>query len=392
MRLILCLFCVIASFFLHAKPLELELHAPAAIVMNADTGAILLEKKAHTPLYPASITKIATALYFLDKNQLPLHQTVTVSGDALKMKSSKNPEPPLPHWLESDGTRMGLVKGEILSLDALLHGLMLVSGNDAANVLAEVASGSVPLFVEEMNHYVQKLGCRNTQFKNPHGLHDPEHFTTAYDICLIAQQALRIPKFREIVSKTFYAKPKTNKHPQEEISQHNSLLKSGKYHYPKAIGMKTGYHSAAKNTLVAAATHEGRTLIVVLLSCEKRTDRYEDAIRIFETAFQEKKESRRLMGPEHIFNQAIAGAKTSLKAALAKEIVLSFYPSEEPNYKAFVHWDALRLPIRKNQRVGEVRVLDLKGEVLQREELVALDEVRGTFFSFLQDKLGRLFK
>jgi len=275
---------------------------------------------------------------------------------------------------------MGLQCGEHISIEALLHGLMLISGNDAANVIAEGVSGSIPSFVEEMNQYLKDLGCQNTQFSNPHGLHHFNHFTTAYDICLITQRALRIPKFREIVSKPFYMKPKTNKQGAAPIRHTNPLFKEGRFYYPKAIGVKTGFHSQAKNTFVAAAEHEGRTLISVLLGCEKRESRYEDAIRLFETAFAENKEHRCLFNRGHFYCREIMGAKENLQAELLEDLSISYYPSEESPLKAFIHWQIPSLPILKGQKVGEIHLVDETGALLQKKDLYARESVREKFF------------
>ena len=206
--------------------LHVEVSARSAILMNAETGAILYEKDSHIPRYPASTTKIATALYGLEKKP-QLEQMVSVSADALRIKPVKDKEGVPSYWDEVDGTKMGLVRGEILSLEALFYGLMRMSGNDASNVIAEHLSSSIPAFISEMNSYVYDLGCKNTRFCNPHGLHHDDHFTTAYDMCLITQRALQIPKFRELVSRGFYEKPQTNKQPKTEIQPRNALLKGG---------------------------------------------------------------------------------------------------------------------------------------------------------------------
>src|SRR5690606_27597099 len=121
------------------------------------------------------------------------------------------------YWLESDGTMMHLKVGEMVTLDALLHGMMLVSGNDAANVVAEHIEGSVPQFMDSLNEYLQSIGCKNTKYSNPHGLTHHEHWSTAYDLAVMTRKALKIPKFREIVSTLVYTKPKTNKQPQSEL-------------------------------------------------------------------------------------------------------------------------------------------------------------------------------
>lgn len=389
MQFILCL--LLFSIYLQAKPLELELSARSAILMNADSGAVLYEKHAHIPGYPASITKIATALFILDHKRPELQQMVTVSGDALKIKPLKKGEHP-PYWDEVDGTKMGILKGEILSFESLLHGLMMVSGNDAANAMAATLSPSIPDFIEEMNQYVRNLGCKNTQFMNPHGLHHPEHYTTAYDICLITKKALQIPKFREIVSKMSYLCPKSNKRGAQELRQKNALLKPGVHYYPKAIGVKTGFHSNAQNTLVAAAEHEGRTLIAVVLGCQDRKKRYEDVIELFDAAFAEQKREHTFFEANSIFTREIEGAKRPLIASLSSDLKLSYYPAEETAYKAFIQWASLPLPIAKGQIVGEVRIQDEQGRILASESLFSREEVREKFFYSLKERILGLFR
>jgi D-alanyl-D-alanine carboxypeptidase (penicillin-binding protein 5/6) len=390
MRFIVWLLCL--SFPLLAKHLDVEVSGKSAILMNADTGAILYEKHAHIPLSPASTTKIATALFVFEKNE-PLDRTMVVSGDSLKMCPTTQKANHPPHWLEPDGTMMGLRRGEQLSLESLLHGLMLVSGNDAANVIAESMAGSVPTFMGMLNEYLQGLGCINTQFSNPHGLTHPDHWSTAHDMALITKRALQFPQFRKLVSTLVYNKPKTNKQPPVEIRLTNPLLRpKNKHYYPKAIGVKTGHTAAALDTLVAAAEHEGRVLIAVVLGCEKGGSRYADVKRLFEAAFKEKKETRRLMGSENVFEREVVGSKQPLKAALGRSLSIEYYPAEEPKCKAALHWALPQLPIHKGQKVAEVHILDEKGLLLQRGELLALEEVKGTLFFRCKQTILNLFR
>src|SRR6185437_6437502 len=143
--------------------------------------------------------------------------------------------------------------GEEMPLKEYLYGMMVRSGNDAANVIAEYVSGSIPTFMQELNDYLKQIGCLNTTFCNPHGLHHPDHKTTAFDMALLTREAMKNPVFREIVSTVRHKRPKTNKRPAAVLVQTNRIIKSGtQYYYPKAIGVKTGYHSRAQNTLVAA--------------------------------------------------------------------------------------------------------------------------------------------
>lgn len=371
------------AIFLSAKPLDIPVRAPSAVLINADSGAVLFEKKGDVPFYPASITKIATALYILDQKKISLSREVTVSEESLRLRPQKGASF-LPHWLENDGSSIGLVEGEVVSLETLLHGMLLASGNDASNVLVEAVSGSIPRFVEELNHYLRAIGCLNTQFRNPHGLHCPDHFTTASDMGLIAQRALKIPKFREIVSKLSYMKPKNNKQPAQEIQQTNPLLKpKSEFYYPKAIGVKTGHTSKASYTLVAAAEQEGRTLIAVVSGCTKK-DRCEDVVRLFEAAFAEEKEEKTLFDPGQIFSREILGAKNLLRAALGSPLSISYYPAEETPYKAQLVWSLPSLPIQKGQKVGELQILTPQGLLLQRGDLLAKEEVGRTWLFVLR--------
>ncbi len=386
-------FCAFLVGPLYAKPLQIDVHAKSAIMMNLDTGAILFEKNANSAAFPASITKIATALYVLEVMHADLAKIVTVSAESIKMKPPKKNGSSVPaYWLDIDGTRMGLVKGEEISIESLLHGLMLVSGNDAANVLAEAMTGSVPAFVNDLNQYLLSIGCRDTHFSNPHGLHHSEHKTTAYDMCLIARKAMGSPKFREIVSKLNYLKPATNKNSEEHLRQFNHLLRPGRFFYSNAIGIKTGYTSLAQNTLVAAAEHEGRILVAVLLGCEKRDDRYEDAKSLFEMAFAEQKIHRTFFSGNEIYSRSIEGAANTLQALLTHELAIDYYPAEEPeNIKAQICWKISQRSIQKGAVVGEMRLIDAKGNTIQSQPLVAKEEVKSTFMYMLKDRWDRFF-
>ncbi len=213
---------------------------------------------------------------------------------------------------------MGIKAGETLPFRALIYGLMLTSGNDAANVISQYVSGSISTFMEELNRFVREKGCLQTVLYTPHGLHHPEHKTTAYDLGILACEALKNPFFREVVMTTQYVRPQTNKHPESILSQHNALVKPGRFHYPKAIGIKTGYTLSSGYTLVSAAEDDQRKLIAVLLGCEKIEHRYKDAIALFEAGFNEKKVSRTLFSKGFdLFAYSMEGGKTPLQAYLS---------------------------------------------------------------------------
>ncbi len=369
--------------------LEVDLSAKAAILINADSGVILYEKNAYVPHFPGSTTKIGTALYVLDEKNFNLDKTVTVSAEAIRRKTAKSNA---SYHLENDGTMMGILKGESVTLNSLFHGLLLVSGNDAANAIAEEISSSIPQFMNELNDYLRRVGCTDTQFQNPHGYHDPQHVSTAFDLALMAQKAFQIPAFREIVAKPFYVIPSSNKRPETKLKQFNSFICQGKYHYPKSIGGKTGYHSAAGWCLVSGAVQEGRTLIAVVLGCPQNANRYIDSRALFEAAFAEKLQTRLLVPIETIYTKLVPGAKKELRASLTRDLSLSFYPAEEQAIRAFIYWDLPNLPIAKGQKVAEIRVMDQRGILVLKEDLVAKEPVLPTFFFALKERWKRFWR
>jgi serine-type D-Ala-D-Ala carboxypeptidase (penicillin-binding protein 5/6) len=381
-RVILCCF-ILPSLLNALSPLKVEVAAKGAILMNAETGAVLWEKNAHVPLFPASTTKLITALYAVEKAGFALENGVTASYDAVLTvppgvrRSAGGAHP--PYRLEHGGTHVGIKVGEQLSLRALLYGLMLASANDAANVIAQHVSGSVSAFMDELNQFVQKKGCKNTVLYTPHGLPCDEHKTSAYDLALLGRELMKNSLLREIVRTVEYKRPLTNMQPESSFLQHNALLKPGKFFYPKATGIKTGYTLAAGFTLVAAAEDTERKLIAVLLGCEKVEQRYKDAIALFEAAFNEKRASRTLFSRGFdLFTHPVEGGSTSLQACLSQDVCLEYYPSEEPVFKTSVLWDPLELPIASGQRVGQVGVHSMEGKLLVAAPLYAVSGVEPT--------------
>lgn len=169
--------------------------ADSAIVMDADTGAVLYAKDIDQELYPASITKIMTALLALENGNLD--DVVTFSEYAV-------------YSIEYGSSHLGLTEGEELTLEQCLYGILLASANEISNAVAEHIGGDVETFADMMNQRAEELGCTHTHFVNPHGLHDENHYTTAHDMALIMQEALKNPKFCEIIGTEEYFFPETN--------------------------------------------------------------------------------------------------------------------------------------------------------------------------------------
>lgn len=373
------------SMCLHAKQFSLPLYAEGAILINAKTGATLSSKNPDDPLYPASITKIATALYALKKRGGHLNEMVVVKRDAIASitpdaKRQSNYRAP-PYWLETDATHAGLKKGEEILLKDLLYLMLIQSANDAANVIAEHVGGTIPKFMEGVNAYIRELGCTKTNFLNPHGLHHPDQVSTPREMAILAREAMRNPIFREIVATVRYTVPRTNLEFERPILQTNLLLRKGRYHYPGATGIKTGTTIAAGKTLVAGATQEGRDLIAVVMGCQKIGERYDDVIKMFDTAFKEQKLRRTLLAPGPCkLTKKVMGAKGGLKTLLPHGLYYDFYPSEEVPVKASVKWVIPKLPIVKGQSVGWVRIQDKKGQVLQEVPLLAASPLSPSLF------------
>ncbi len=358
-----CFFFVCSS--LHGAPFPIPIQSESAIVINGRTGKVIYEKNAHHKYYPASITKIATAIYMIEKYPQDMQKMLTASQEALgwvseteKARDNYNRYP--SHWMETGASHIGLKRGESLSVLDLLYGLMLASGDDAANVLAEYAGGgSIPQFVKNLNSYLQQLGCSNTYFVNPHGLHHPHHTTTCADIANLARHAMKNELFREIVKTVRYERPQTNMQQKTMFAQTNKLICPGSpYYYKYAVGIKTGYISKAKHTLTCAAEKDGRLLIAVYMRCPERGIKFQEAKVVFEEAFKQKPvEKVVLAAGDQSFSRRVPGAFHSLKTKLQKPLILRYFPQEMPEIRCQLQWDPVQLPIAAGSKVGEVMLL-----------------------------------
>lgn len=383
-----CIF--LHTAFLSAEPLAVELKSQAAILYNPDNGAILYEKNSTEPYYPASITKIATAAYALSQKNDSLHEIITAEQESLAsitLTAKKKAQYTLPtYWLETDGSHIGIKVGEQLPLKDLIAGMMISSGNDAANVVAQACQSDISLFSQNMNSYLKSIGCTHTHFVNPHGLHHPKHVTTAFDMAILSKEALKYPFFRETVAKTVFNRPKTNKQPEAKFSQTNRLLRQGKVYYPSAIGVKTGYTATAQSTLVAAAHENGRTLIAVLLKCKEREDIFKDAIKLFKTAFEETVVTKVFLeaGPLS-YAIPLDDFNKPLELYTISPLELIAYPAEEPQLNAVLTLEPLASPIKSTQKVGTLSLVDSAGNTHAQVDLLSQTDLSYTWFGWLKN-------
>ena len=247
--------------------------AESAIVMDVQSGAILYEKNIDKREYPASITKVMTALVAIENSSLS--ETVTYSRNAVTN-------------LESGASNIEIQPGEKLSMEDSLYAILLMSANEACNGVAEHVAGSIDNFVAMMNEKAKELGCQNTHFANPHGLHDENHYTCCYDMALIARAAYQNETFRIIVGTARYTIPPTNKHAEQtDLQNHNEMLypfQTNKYVYDGCTGGKTGYTNAANSTLVTYAERDGMTLICVVMNTQS-PNQWLDSRNLFDYCF-----------------------------------------------------------------------------------------------------------
>jgi len=360
--------------------LELPLSAQSVVVMNAKSGAILYQKHPFTPRFPAELTQIATALYVLHRcgDLDSLDELFTVPYDCVKdfgkgrWNQGESSPPP------SARSHFCIHPGEEFSLSDLLRALFFASTHEAANCLAYHISGNIPTFTQQMHSYLKELGCQHTHFVNPHGLHHSDHQTTAYDLALMVKRALTQPCLKNMMGMRECQRPPTSMQSSYLLLQPNALLVPGStFFYPHAIGMKVGYTPQAGYVIAAVATYQGRTIIAVLLGCSTHSNRYNEAIRLFEEAFSEQKMNRILFRSEdHSFFCPIKGVSTPVRAALGQHVSLVYFPTEEPEVHVDLMWHAFSPPITRGECIGHLLVSDEEGRVLIKAPLYAQDSVR----------------
>lgn len=254
----------------------ITIDAKASILVNAETGEIIHAENEKEKEYPASTTKIMTALLVLEKCKL---------SDVVTMQEEDFID------VNNGASNAGLKTGEKITVENLLYCLLLPSGNEAANALARVTGGSVDEFVQMMNDRAKELGCVNTHFANPNGLHNDNHYTCAYDLCLIAQQAMQNSTFATIVNTAQKKLPATNMNAERIIYTTNHLILSSysSIYYDNCYGIKTGHTSQAGYCLVSYAKQSGYTYYSVILGANAGSGQYAGSFtetkRLFEWAF-----------------------------------------------------------------------------------------------------------
>ena len=309
----------------YAMP-ALEIKAKAAVLVDADEGRIIFGQNEQEREYPASITKVMTALLTLeavDAGKLSLDQPITASA----VVNDQDPE----------GSSAGIEEGEVLTVEQLLYCLLLVSANEAADILAETVSGSREAFVELMNQRAQELGCTGTHFAYTNGLHDVNHYTTAYDIYLFFREAMKHETFMTITGSVAYEVPATNKSEARELHTTNSLLSNWRildYLYDGVDCGKTGSTPEAGYCLVSSCLRDGKRLVAVVLGAEgegTHIESFSESARLYDYGY-DNFSKQLVVSTEDVFRQPVA---------LSKETdCVMLYPAE--NAEAFLPSDVTK--------------------------------------------------
>lgn len=357
-------------------------YSPACLLMDAGSGKILYSKNANAKMYPASTTKIMTAILTLENCQLD--DTAVASHNAIYS---------IPYGY----SHANIIEGEELTIEQLLNVLLIPSANDAAVILAEHVAGSLDAFSTMMNEKAKELGCTNTNFVNPNGIHNENHYSTAYDLALIGQYAMTFDVFRSIVSKTSYKLPATAKYDKEDrlFNTTNDLIKKNysssptNYYYEYATGAKTGYTDAAKNCIVATATKADVSLIAVVLHDGTTEDglsqRALDCKALFEYGFNNFSVQQIMSegSVAHTINVSGATKDTASLDLVYSEDIYGLIPngydlsSVTPNVKLS---DNISAPIAEGTKLGQITYtiddFDYSCDIIASHEVLKVDVVK----------------
>lgn len=355
--LFLIFLLVIFSLPAHARAggqPEPDIRARAAVVMDVSSGRVLYGRDIHARLPQASTTKITTAILALEKGNL--QDSVRISR----------------HAAETGGSSIWLEEGEVHTLEDLIYALMLNSANDAAVAIAEHIAGSEEAFVSMMNAKAREIGATDTHYANPHGLPDPEHYSSAYDLALLARYALKIPAFREVIQTRERVIPWEG-HEWSRLLQNKNGFLFGPQSYPGAIGVKTGYTQEAGRCLVAAASRDGWELVTVVLNSP---DIYGEAAKLLDYAFATFRPVRLVSRGEVAARVRVRqGYQQYAPVVTGEAVALPLPVGEDVRVERKVEVPSeIQAPVSRGEQVGTL-VVSVEGEVVAEVPLAAAREV-----------------
>ncbi|MCI5810620.1 MAG: D-alanyl-D-alanine carboxypeptidase [Clostridiales bacterium] len=381
--LFVILLALLAPTVMADEPLEVE--ARAAILVDVNSGEVLFEQNADAKQYPASLTKIMTALLVAEHCDFQ---------DLVEVKASAFSD------LIAAGSSAGLKEGEILSVENLLYCMLVSSGNDAANVLAEYVGGTLTQFYDMMNQKAAELGCTGTHFANAHGLHNENHYTTARDLYRITREFVANDALMKIANTVSYAVPATNMTPTQRILNSTNLLISGtktiKYIYSPARGIKTGTTTPAGYCLVSSAEKNGLYLVSVLLGAGKDETTgnimsFVETKRMFEWGFHHYAYQEIVGSGEPVVELPVdlsqdADAVVAVTQSAITSLMPSDFDAKDVVITPWLYEERLTAPVTKGQVLGEADV-SYDGRSYGRIKLVALSNVERSNFLYSVDQI-----
>ncbi|MTI81423.1 MAG: D-alanyl-D-alanine carboxypeptidase [Firmicutes bacterium] len=326
----------------------------AAILIDAENGQVLYEKNADKHMYPASTTKMLTAIVALERSNL--NDVVTVSDNAAG----------------TPGSSIWVKEGEQLTMEDMVYALMLNSANDVGVAIAEHISGNVEQFSLTLNEKAREIGAKNTHFTNPHGLPDEEHYTTARDLALIGRYSMQNAVFSKIVNTKTKSITRQDPDDLKYLISHNRLL----WNYESTIGIKTGYTTKARQCIVAAASKDGRKLIAVVLKSQYRNV-WTDAIKLFDYGFEEF-EKKLLVSKGSIIDKTPVKYSEQEVPLLAQEAIYYNFPKEyQPQIKRkVIYQQEAEAPLKKGIQLAEVQIYDRTKQIATTELITAVEVER----------------
>ena len=350
---------------------SLNLYSNAAILIESKTGSVLYGKNEEEKMYPASTTKILASIIILENCNLD--DKVVADRESLLS-------------IPSGYTTCNLQEGEEMSVKDLLTAFLVVSANEAGFVLARHLAGSIPNFAELMNKKAEEIGCKNSHFVNPSGIHNTEHYSTAHDLALIARYCMQNETFRQIVSTADCTIGATNKSETRKLSNTNDLIKpSSKYYIKDCIGIKTGFTSSAQNCLISGFSKDGLELISVILGASSTENggsaRYEDTTTLYNYGYNNFSLKTLVKQGEIIKNIEIAnGSKNTKNLNLIAEKDLVFLSKSnidipEPTITIS---ENLSAPINQHDVLGSISYT-VNGSTYS-SNLLAENDVKPTYF------------
>lgn len=343
----------------------LDISAESACLIISGTNEVIYEKNSGERMSMASTTKIMTAILALEKSSPD--DIVTVSANAESQ----------------EGSSIYLARGDKIKMEDLLYGLMLNSGNDAAVAVAEYVSGNTEAFASEMTELAQKIGVKNTSFKNPSGLDEEGHYTTAYDLAMITSYAMKNTKFRKIVS-TIEKSSEINNGDLIYFRNHNKLLKM----YEGTIGVKTGYTKKSGRCLVSAAERDGIELIAVTINAP---DDWNDHMNMLDYGFAGCKNMNIIKSGE-VFKTIYTSDTQEIGCTLKDDISIPVFNNSIPESQIVTHFPkSLEAPLRRGDKIGEAEIV-IEGSMYKKTDILCDRDVYGSSLNAFKNMFLKVIK